>query len=524
MTAMTTGADLLCETLLAHDIDVCFANPGTSEMHFVAALDRQPRMRCVLGAFEGVVTGAADGWARMTDRPAATLLHLGPGLANGLANLHNARRARSRIVNIVGDHATDHLAYDAPLTSDIEALARPMSDHVRRIADASDVVPAATEAISLAGGAAGQVVTLILPADAAWTAAPAMPSMSARPLRRKPAAPSQAAVRKAADAVRRGQATTLLLGGMALRGQALVHAGRIAAHTGVRLLAETANARIERGRGRTPIARLPYPVDQARDVLRGTSLLLRIGARDPVAFFRYPEKPSLLAPPGCESLELAGPGDDLEQALAWLADELGCGQHGPGLAAPPPPELPAESSEGLSGRNISAVVAALMPENAILCDESITLGRDFSALSMGAAPHDHLQLTGGAIGQGLPLAVGAGIACPDRKVVGLQADGSALYTLQALWTQARESLDCLTVILANRSYATLHAEMRQVGIERPGPNAQRMLDLVEPAPDWVSLAQGLGVPAVRASDLSQFIRAFRAGCAQRGPFLIEALV
>ncbi|MEJ7929470.1 acetolactate synthase large subunit [Ramlibacter sp. AN1015] len=519
------GADSLCETLLANGVEVCFANPGTSEMHFVAALDRQPRMRCILGTSEGVVTGAADGWGRMSGRPAATLLHLGPGLANGLANLHNARRARTPLVNIVGDHASDHLQYDAPLTSDIESLARPMSHHVRRIASVGDVAAATAQAVGIARQPPGNVATLILPADTAWTALPATQSPGRTPpvaALRGPTAPAADAVRAAADALRRhGAATTLLMGGAALQGRALVQAGRIARATGARLLAETANARMARGRSRTPIARLPYGVDLARATLAPVRALVRVGAREPVAFFRYPDKPSVLVPDGCEGVELADVGVDLALALDWLADELGLGPAAPGLPSAAPVAA-FDPTAPLSGRQICAVVAALLPDNAIVCDESISQGRDFCPFSEGASPHDYLQLTGGAIGIGMPLATGAALACPDRKVVTLQADGSGLYTLQALWTQARESLDCLTIIFANRSYATLHGEMRGVGASGAGRNARRMLDLVEPAHDWVALARGMGVPGIRVADTAAFARAFAAACSERGPFLIEA--
>ncbi|MBB5214509.1 acetolactate synthase large subunit [Parapusillimonas granuli] len=517
------GADSLCDTLLANDVDVCFANPGTSEMHFVAALDRKPRMRCVLGLFEGVVTGAADGYARMADKPAATLLHLGPGLGNGLANLHNARRARVPMINIVGDHATYHLQYDAPLTSDIEALAGPMSHWVRRTPDAQSVSADAAEAVRVACRAPGQVATLILPADAAWTD---LPSGTPAPVRARvdpPGKTSAESISAAARAIRSGQATVLLLGGAALRGRALAAAGRIAHATGVRLVAETSNRRVERGRTRPPVARLPYPVDLALDSLKDAKHLLLAGSRAPIAFFAYPGKPSKLAPEDCAILTLAAPDQDMDHALEWLADELGIAASAPQLAAPAPSaDIPV--SGRLTGAAVNMVLASRLPEHAIVCDESITQGREFPVHSAASAPHDWLQLTGGAIGIGLPLATGAAVACPDRKVITLQADGSGMYTVQALWTQARENLDCLTIILANRSYATLYGEMKNVGVADPGRNARRMLDLHEPPIDWVGLSRSLGVEAVRADTVEDFIRCLQAGLARKGPFLIEALI
>ncbi len=517
------GADSLCDTLLANDVDVCFANPGTSEMHFVAALDRKPRMRCVLGLFEGVVTGAADGYARMADKPAATLLHLGPGLGNGLANLHNAKRARTPMVNIVGDHATYHVQYDAPLTSDVEGVARPMSHWVRRTQTAAEVSADAAEAIAVARREPGNVATLILPADAAWTA---LPGGAAEPARaRVEAAPhtSAEAVRAAAQAIRSGETTVLLLGGKALRGGALATAGRIARAAGVRLVSETSNRRVERGGSRTPVERLPYPIDQAVAMLKDVRHLVLAGARAPVGFFAYPGKPSLLAPPDCHEVTLATQEHDLEHALQWLADELGVPADAPRLL-PPAPAWEPPSQGKLTGAAVNMLVARLLPEQAIVCDESITQGREFSRLSQGSAPHDWLLLTGGAIGIGLPMATGAAVACPDRKVVTLQADGSGMYTLQALWTQARENLDCLTIILANRSYATLHGEMKNVGVEAPGRNARRMLDLEEPHLGWTHLALGMGVEAVSTDTVEGFARALQEGLRRRGPFLIEAVI
>ena len=516
------GADSLCDTLLANDVDVCFANPGTSEMHFVAALDRKPKMRCVLGLFEGVVTGAADGYARMADKPAATLLHLGPGLGNGLANLHNAKRARTPMVNIVGDHATYHVQYDAPLTSDVEGVARPMSHWVKRGMSAESMSADAAEAITVARRHPGNIATLILPANSAWTELPADTAVVKVVDEAVPHTTIEA-VRAAAKAIRSGETTTLLLGSTALRERALKAAGRIARATGVRLLSETSNRRIERGGDRTPVDRLPYPIDLAVAKLKDVRHLVLVGAKAPVGFFAYPGKPSLLAPEDCEKIVLATVEQDLAHALEWLADELGIAADAPRLAAPAPAyEVPASGK--LTGAAVNILVAHHLPENAIVCDESITQGREFPIYSASSAPHDWLMLTGGAIGIGLPMAAGAAVACPGRKVITLQADGSGMYTLQALWTQARENLDCLTVILANRSYATLHGEMKNVGVQEPGRNARRMLDLEEPYLDWTHLARGMGVEAVSVDTVEGFARALQDGLKRRGPFLIEALI
>jgi acetolactate synthase-1/2/3 large subunit len=513
------GADALCDTLLAGGVDMCFANPGTSEMHFVAALDRKLRMRCVLGMFEGVVTGAADGYARMADRPAATLLHLGPGLANGLANVHNAKRALSPMINIVGDHATYHRHYDAPLTSDIESLARPMSHWVHTTQSADDVSRDAATAIVEATTAPGRIATLILPADAAWNETDALLVNVPPPAPRPSVDPAR--IREAARMIGTKKTTVLLLSGVALRERALAAASRIAQATGVRLLCQQSNGRIERGAGRGAIERVPYVIELAVNVLHDVEQMILIGAKAPVGFFAYPGMPSVMTPPGCNIFSLAEAGDDLVEALEWLADEVGAQKVQPKYEPFAPPALP---TGALTGDAVMTAVGALLPENAILCDESISAGRQSFHLTRCAAPHDFLQLTGGAIGIGPPLATGAALACPDRRVIALQADGSAMYTIQALWTQARENLDVTTLLFSNRTYAVLHAELRAVGAGEPGRNARRMLDLDDPAVDFVKLAAGMGVEGRRVTTAEECSAALAASLSRRGPFLIEVVL
>ncbi len=511
------GAESLVKTLVAGGVELCFTNPGTSEMHFVAALDSVPGIRCVLCLFEGGATGAADGYARMAEKPAATLLHPGPGLGNGIANLHNARRARSPIVNIVGEHATHHIKYDAPLTSDIEGLARTVSAWVRTSPNAAVVGADAAEAIAAARRAPGAIATLILPADTAWTeggAVAAVPAVPARP------AVSEAAVAEAARLLRAGEAM-LLLGDVALREHALEDAGAIAARTGARIMAQGSNARLQRGAGRVDVDRVPYPVDQALAVLKDVRRLILVGAKAPVAFFGYPGKPSSLTPEGCEIFTLAAPGDDLAGALEALAAAVGARRAETRREPLSRPPLP---SGAVTREALGAALGALLPEGAIICDESVTTGRAFFPATRGAPPHDWLQVTGGAIGGGMPLATGAAVACPDRKVINLEADGSGMYTLQALWTQAREQLDILTIVWANRSYAILCLELANVGVRNPGRKALDMLSLDNPALDWVSLAKGMGVEGVRVETMEDFAKAFRGGLARRGPFLIEVVI
>ncbi|MGL4960774.1 MAG: acetolactate synthase large subunit [Inquilinus sp.] len=513
-----TGAESLVRTLVASGVEVCFANPGTSEMHFVSALDRVDGMRAVLGLFEGVATGAADGYGRMTGRPAATLLHLGPGLGNGLANLHNARKARSPVVNVIGDHATYHQRFDVPLTSDVAAFARTVSHWVVSSRGPRSVAADAARAVQAARSEQGQVASLILPADTAWLpaerTAPPLPVPGPAPV-------SGTAIDQSAEALRSGHPAALLLRGEALRGAGLRAAGRIAAATGARLICDTFAPRIERGAGRVRVERLPYRPGQAVAFLLGIRSLILVGTQAPIAFFAYSGQPSEMVPPGCEPLVLAHPHEDGAAALEALADRVGARGPGP-VIRHRPPELPPDRD--LDPESVMRIVAHLLPEHAIVSDESLTAGFPYYPLLEAAAPHDHLNLSGGAIGGGIPLAIGAAIACPDRKVVNLQGDGSAMYTLQGLWTQARERLDVTTVIFANRSYKVLLEELQGVGAGEAGQKALSMLDLHDPTLDWVQLAQGMGVEAVRVSNTRTFAAAFGAAIAGRGPHLIEALV
>lgn len=512
------GAESLVKSFVDAGVNTCFANPGTSEMHFVAALDDNPDMRCVLGLFEGVVTGAADGYARMKGVPAATLLHLGPGLGNGIANLHNARRARTPMVNVIGDHATYHRHLDAPLTSDVEGVARPMSDWVRTSRFAAEVARDGAEAVRAALTPPGGIASLILPADTAWDSAPGPVAPLPVPA---PLAPQDGAVTGAAEALRSGQPCVLLLNGKALYAGPLSLASSICSGTGARMFSDTFVPRLERGAGIAPIEALPYFGEQAEAVLDGTRHLILVGTRPPVTFFAYPGKPSSLVPSGCDVHSLCGPEGDIPAALQALAETLGV-KAPPVLAAAGRPDVPMSSA--LDPNSIGAVVGHHMPDSAIVVNEAATGGFGLPPATAGCPPHDWLALTGGAIGQGLPSAAGAAVACPDRKVLCMQADGSGMYTVQALWTMAREQLDVTTVIFSNRKYAILQVEFMRVGAHNPGPKAMSMLDLANPEIDWTRLAEGMGVEASRATTVAEFDAQVDSAMKQRGPRLIEAVI
>jgi acetolactate synthase-1/2/3 large subunit len=510
------GARSLLTTLVGAGVNVCFANPGTSEMHFVAALDDVPEMRGILTLFEGVATGAADGYARVSGDPAATLLHLGPGLGNGLANLHNARRARVPVVNIVGDHATYHARYDPPLASDIASIARSVSGWYRVTARSDDVGADAADAVAAARRPPGCVATLVLPADSSWSVSSAGPSPPP-PRARRSIVPAET-IESVAKVLGGGERTALLLGGSALRPRGLHAASRAAATSRAQLLAETFPANLARGAGLPAIDRLAYLAEMAQAQLDGVRHLILIEAASPVSFFAYPDKPSDLVPPGCTVHTLALPGEDAAAALEALADAVNAPPDGALLAPAARPDRPRGA---LNPDTLAAAVGATLPEDAIVVDEGNTSGFMVSQATVGAPPHDWLTLTGGAIGFGLPCATGAAVAAPDRPVLCLQADGSAMYTLQALWTQAREGLDVTTVILANRSYAILNMELHRVGADAGGPLSRRMLDLTQPDLDFVALSRGMGVPAQRVETAEALATALGASYGEPGPSLIE---
>lgn len=507
------GAESLVRTLVAGDVNVCFTNPGTSEMHFVAALDRVEGIRCVLGLFEGVVTGAADGYFRMTGKPASTLLHLGPGLANGLANLHNAKKANSGIVNIVGQHATYHIAYNAPLTSDIEGLARPMSAWVHTSPDARSVARDGAAAIAQAREA--KIATLILPADTAWGEADAV---APSPAAEQTAGYAADAVEAAAKILHRGKPTLLLMTGSALTDKGLALAQQIAGKTGCKVMGQTYNPKMARGRGRFHIERIPYVIEQALPILKDFRHIILVEANDPVAFFAYPDKPSLLKPEGCEVHRMTAVGENSVAALEALAGAVGAKPAD--VASQTYVDL-AKPNGALTHASIAQVIAMAISENAIVVDESITTGRGFFPPTAAAKPHDWLQNMGGSIGFSTPVSTGAAVACPDRKVICMVGDGSAMYTLQSLWTQAREKLDVTTIVFANRTYQILKGEFDGVGAGKPGRKALEMLNIDDPELDWVSLAKGMGVAAEKVETAEDFSRALTDALAERGPRLIE---
>jgi acetolactate synthase I/II/III large subunit len=509
------GAESLVRTLIAGGVEVCFANPGTSEMHFVAALDRVEGMRCVLGLFEGVVTGAADGYFRMKRTPASTLLHLGPGLANGLANLHNAKKANSGIVNIVGQHAVYHIGFNAPLTSDIEGLARPMSAWVRTSPDAKSVARDGAAAIAAARSAPPQVATLILPADTAWNEADGIAEV---PQQSQRAGFSPEAVDSAAKVLRGGAQTLLLVTGNALTEKGLALAAQISGKTGCKVMGQTYNPRMARGRGRFSIDRIPYVIEQALPILKDFKHIVLVEANDPVAFFAYPNKPSLLKPEGCEVHRLTSTGDHSVAALEALASTLGAR---PADAKPQALVELKKPTGALTYASIAQAIAMAIPENAIVVDESLTTGRGFFPPTAAANPHDWLQNMGGSIGFSTPVATGAAVACPDRKVICMVGDGSAMYTLQSLWTQAREGLNVLTIVFANRIYQILRGEFDGVGAGEPGQRALDMLSIDRPTLDWVALAKGMGVQGRAVATSDEFVKALAEAVAEQGPRLIE---
>jgi acetolactate synthase-1/2/3 large subunit len=514
------GAQALIKTLVDSGVDVCFMNPGTSEMHFVHELDAVPQMHGVLALFEGVATGAADGYARMTGRPAAVLLHLGPGLGNGLANLHNARRAHTPVVTIVGAHATYHEHYDAPLQSDIASVARNVSGWFRAPAFSRDVGRDAAAAVAAALDPPGQVATLVLPADVSWGdgAAPARPVTlpSAQPV-------DNDAVDRAAAVLASGQLTLLLLGGKGTHEPGLRAASRICVATGARMLGEVFPARQARGAGVPPLDRIAYLAESAQLQLQDFRHIVLAGATSPVSFFAYPGRPSDLVPEGAAVHTLADPTEDVTATLEALADRIAPDIE-PQVAELDPPAAPTGTLDAFS---MAAAVGATLPEYAIVVDEAQISSAGLPAATSKAARHDWITETGGAIGQGLPTALGAALGAPDRPVLCLQADGSSLYTHQALWTMARERTNVTTVLINNGAYDILRMELQRVGAgsaDSAGAAAKRMLDLTDPLIDHTSIARGFGVDSERVATADDLAGALRRAYSESGPHLIEAVV
>ncbi len=509
------GADSLTSTLADNGIDTCFTNPGTTEMHLLAAFGRENRIRSHLCLFEGVASGAADGYARMARKPAVTLLHLGPGFANAMANLHNARKAQTPVLNIVGDHAAYHKEYDAPLNADIEGMARPVSDWVATAETADRCGPLAAEAVARIRH--GGVATLAVTNDAAWSeteVAGSLPNVEAAPSHDPSALPA------AVEALRKGGTAMLVVGGTILTARAARLAHDISQATGCRVITESISPRVTRGGDIPPLARIPFHVDLATEALKDVRHVVLAGAKPPVAFFAYPGRPSALMPAEAETVKLSPPASDAEATLEALHEAVGA-THAP-YAPAPLPEAPADGP--ITPEGLASLVARSLPENAIVIDEAITSGAHLYPACGAAKPHDWLANRGGSIGISTPLSVGCAVACPDRKVLCLVGDGSAFYTLQSLWTMARYRLDVTVVVLANRSYRILNNEMSKIGAGDPSDSTIPLMSLDDPAPDWVQLARGHGVDATSVGTHAGLRQALEAAMAEPGPRLIEAVL
>lgn len=512
------GAESLVTTLVNGGVDVCFTNPGTSEMHFVAAVDEVEGMRTILCLFEGVASGAADGYARMAEKPASTLLHLGPGLGNALANIHNAKKGNSPMVNIVGDHATYHLQYDAPLTSDIEGIAGPVSHWVHTGNDPRKLAKDTANAVVAAGDT--DIATLVLPADVSWSEEAGAPEIPVKTTAKQII--NQDALNKAATALASGESCMLMIGGCNVSPERSEALSRISRATGARVSTDVFPVRIARGEGCAALERLPYLAELAIDHIKDVKHLILIGAASPVSFFAYPGVSSVIQSEDCDVTMLASPRDDIDGVLTALVEQFADSVEPVRNAA----EVPPMPEGDLTADAVASLVARHLPADAVVVDEGATSTISIYDMLKGAAPHDYLSLTGGSIGWGLPAAAGAAVACPDRKVICLEGDGSAMYTIQALWTMARENLDVTVVVYNNQKYSILELEFMRTGARGgvPGPKAAAMLDISSPVMDFVAMAQSMGVTASRATTIEEMDAQLSEAMTQRGPRLIEAVV
>ena len=511
-----TGADALVQTLADLGVDSCFANPGTSEMQLIAALDKESRIRSVLCLFEGVATGAADGYARISGKPAMTLLHLGPGYLNGGANIHNAFRAKSPMINVVGDHAVSHQRYDAPLASDIIGLAASSSRWIKSVDKVEQAGNLATEAWEACHGPEPGPVSLVLPADSAWKEGGRKGAMVRAPELRRP---SHEKIETAVQAIKTAKSPMILMNGSALSETGLKHAAKLNTN-GIRIMIDTFAPKIARGVGRFMPDRMHYFAEGAMQDLKDCDLMILAGTKAPVAFFAYPDRPSLLVPEGCKVVSLGGFDTDSEKILFELVKAFGIENSAP-LANRVCPDKPAGK---LSGTTIGTSIARYLPSNAIVSDDGVSNSIGCYFATVNAEPHDWLMLTGGAIGQGMPVALGAALAAPDRKVLCLSGDGAGMYTCQSLWSMARENVDVTTIVFVNHSYRILNIEQSRTGAKDPGHVAKSMLDLSNPEIDWVRLAQSMGVPGTLCTTAEEFDSALERAFSKEGPSLIAALL
>ena len=514
------GAQALIESAISRGIEVCFANAGTTELPIVTAMDNAGRIKAVLGLFEGVCTGAADGYGRLSGKPAMNLLHLGPGFANGIANLHNARRAGTPVFNVIGEHATWHRDSDPPLAMDIEGLSATVSSWTRTNRSPYELPLDVANAVSIASG--GRIATLIVPND--HQLGPCEGG-SPEPVEKSFDPVDETEVKKAAELFLRHDRTAILLGQRALRKQGLVLAVEIQDLTGCDLLAETFPGIIERGAGLPDIGRIPYFPEQALSRLSGYECVLLAGAKEPMAFFGYPGGISRILREDQAKASLGTGRQDVLEAMGLLIDILKSSKkkqkRDRKANAPGRPAMP---DGDLDPAKVCQTLAALQPEGAIIVEEGLTTSMGYYSLTAGLPPHSILSIAGGAIGYGMPCATGAALACPDRPVISFQADGSAMYTVQALWTQAREGLNITTLLCANREYKILKMELERAGIKSPGIKARALTDLTGPDIDWVKIAEGFGVPAVLVTTAQELARALNRGLIEPGPFLIEILL
>lgn len=508
------GSECLVGTLINHGVDLLFTNPGTSEVGLLAEIGTSEQIRAVPVLFEGIAAGAADGYFRMTGCPAATMLHVGPGLANAWSALHNAAKARSGVVNIVGQLSEAHLEYESPLKSDLLALATSVSDVVRYPLSSARVGIDAHAAADAAKR--GKVATLVMANDVGWSDGAELATPPGAQNTDAHGALDPAAM----TALKQGPRTLFLLGGLALDVGAQRDAAAIASATGCSVMIEWANARCERGGDLPSWARIPYPVDEAVRTLAAYDTIVLCGAAEPIAFFNYRNSPSRLAAPSARVIDLHAEGADVRLALGAARRALASDPARPCH----PPASRYTYGAPKSPDPVSAAIAAALPEDAIIVNEAITSASDLFAASAAAPRHTWLDNLGGSIGFALPAAIGAAIGAPGRRVIALCGDGSTMYSLQGLWTMARENLDITVLVFANRAYKILINELVQASDAHLNDRTFSLLQLDNPAIGWAKLSGSLGVDATRVHSFDQLKAALTLALDTQGPRLIEVVI
>ena len=513
------GAAAFFKSIVDNGIDTIFACPGTSEMQVVDEVGYS-NLRVVLCLFENSVTGMADGYARMLDKPALGMVHVTCGLTNALANMHNARIANSRMIIFGGGV---HVAHEVnePVHSMLQRqpyVAQIAAQCVIEARSPDQLAAAATQALKASNDGAGKIVYVYGPNNAVWGESSFQGKLTSSAEQRQRV--STATISSIADTLKAGKKTAFILDNLALREEGLEILGRIAEGAGGRLFREWLPSRIAMGAGRVRTETLPYGGAEGRELLSEFDQIVLVGAKIPVCPFSYENQPWVKIPENCNVHTLATADHDILAALEELATQLDL----PEKASNRYNRKPGEPPTGpLSGNSIVQSLSILMPADSIVLDEAMLENVMFPLLMDGAAPFDFMAACpGGAIGAGPPVACGAAIACPNRKVILLEGDFSLMQGNTALWSMAQHNLDICVINYNNEGSASLSTELARVRQGEAQPKSIELLRIRKPTIDYAAMAESMGVPASRAETAEEFHLQLTKAMSTKGPHFIDA--